>query len=159
MEAVPAPSLSVGEPLLSYRDLHAALQPTDAENGGDSSGGDLTDEELRIFAKIKEALGGSDPSKGIPTLISPRKMKAIRQYCAAARRLMRGADGQGFALTALDYAVSQHILPLINGYGEKYRRRLEDLAGAVRPLDRSRSLLDYILRAGDDEQKFYRYFS
>ena len=159
MEAVPAPSLSVGEPLLSYRDLHAALQPTDAENGGDSSGGDLTDEELRILAKIKEALGGSDPSKGIPTLISPRKTKAIRQYCAAARRLMRGADGQGFALTALDYAVSQHILPLINGYGEKYRRRLEDLAGAVRPLDRSRSLLDYILRAGDDEQKFYRYFS
>jgi MoxR-like ATPase len=160
MEAAPAPPPSAGEPLLSYQDLHAVLQSAHAEDGsGDANGGDLTDEEQRILAKIKEALGGSDPSKGIPTIISPRKTKAIRQYCASARRLMRGADGQGFALTALDYAVSQHILPLINGYGEKYRRRLEDLAAAVRPLDRSRSLLDYILRAGDDEQKFYRYFS
>ena len=158
MEALPAASQPAQEPLLSYHDLHAVLQPAHAEEGGDANG-DFTDEERRILAKIKEALGSSDPSQGVPTIISPRKTKAIRQYCAAARRLMRGADGQGFALTALDYAVSQHILPLINGYGEKYRRRLEELAGAVRPLDRSRSLLDYILRAGDDEQKFYRYFS
>ena len=159
MEAAPAPPPSAPEPLLSYHDLHLLLQPAHAEDAGGDTNGDLTDEEMRILAKIKEALGSSDPVKGVPTIISPRKTKAIRQYCAAARRLMRGADGSGFALTALDYAVSQHILPLINGYGEKYRRRLEDLAAAVRPLDRSRSLLDYILRAGDDEQKFYRYFS
>ena len=160
MEATPTPSLSAPEPLLSYHDLHAVFQPAHAEDSsiGDANG-DLTDEEMRILAKIKEALGSSDPVKGVPTIISPRKTKAIRHYCAAARRLMRGADGSGFALTALDYAVSQHILPLINGYGDKYRRRLEDIAVAVRPLDRSRSLLDYILRAGDDEQKFYRYFS
>ena len=157
MEVMPAAAPSAPEPLLSYLDLHAVLQPSE-EGAGDVSG-DLTDEEMRILAKIKEAMGSSDPAKGVPTIISPRKTKAIRQYCAAARRLMRGADGSGFALTALDYAVCQHILPLINGYGEKYRRRLEDLAVAVRPLDRSRSLLDYILRAGDDEQKFYRYFS
>jgi len=156
MESSPIAASPDPEPLLSYHDLHALLQPAQAE--GDV-GGDLTDEEMRILAKIKEALGGTDPAKGVPTIISPRKTKAIRHYCAAARRLMRGADGSGFALTALDYAVSQHILPLINGYGDKYRRRLEDLAAAVRPLDRSRSLLDYILRAGDDEQKFYRYFS
>jgi energy-coupling factor transporter ATP-binding protein EcfA2 len=165
MEAVRPSSPSPAEPLLSYGDLHAILQPAHAEDGsnGDAGngygGGDLTDEELRILAKIKEALGSSDPSRGVPTIISPRKTKAIRQYCAAARGLMRGKDGDGFALTALDYAVSQHILPLINGYGEKYRKRLEELHAAVRPLDRSRSLLDYILRAGDDEQKFYRYFS
>lgn len=156
MELVRAASLPPAEPLLSYEDLHGILRHMSA---GDGSGSDLTDEELRILAKIKEALGSSDPSRGIPTIISPRKTKAIRQYCASARGLMRGKDGEGFALTALDYAVSQHILPLINGYGEKYRKRLEDLQMAVRPLDRSRSLLDYILRAGDDEQKFYRYFS
>lgn len=157
LEVLPASAPAAPEPLLSYRDLHAVLQPS-GDGAGDMAG-DLTDEERRILAKIKEALGGPDPARGVPTIVSPRKTKAIRQYCAAARRLMRGADGSGFALTALDYAVCQHILPLINGYGEKYRRRLEDLAAAVRPLDRSRSLLDYILRAGDDEQKFYRYFS
>ena len=157
MEVSPIVASAAPEPLLSYHDLRAALRPTPDE--GEDANGDLTDEEMRILAKIKEALGGTDPAKGIPTVISPRKTKAIRHYCAAARRLMRGADGAGFALTALDYAVSQYILPLINGYGDKYRRRLEDLAAAVRPLDRSRSLLDYILRAGDEEQKFYRYFS
>lgn len=160
MEVVRPSSPPPAEPLLSYQYLHAVLQAAPAEDGRDGyGGGDLTDEELRILAKIKESLGGSDPSRGVPTIISPRKTKAIRQYCAAARGLMRGKDGDGFALTALDYAVSQHILPLINGYGEKYRKRLEELHTAVRPLDRSRSLLDYILRAGDDEQKFYRYFS
>lgn len=138
------------EKLLAYDDLHAIFQL----HSDDENGDDLTLEEARVLTRVKEALGSNDVSKGIPTVISPRKLQTIKQYCSAARQIMSGS----YPLAALDYAVSQHVLPLINGYGDKYQKRLNELREAIRQLDRSRLLLDSITRVGDEEQKFYRYF-
>ena len=136
------------QPLLSYRDFHAIFSPAD------DNGVELTLEEARVLVNVKKALSSSEGSRGIPTIISPRKSQMIKRYCSAASKLM----GDSYPLAALDYAVSQHILPLTNGYGDKYRLRLKDLDEAISQLDRSRSMLKRIIEQGDEEQKFYRYF-
>ena len=68
-------------------------------------------------------------------------------------------NANGYALQALDYAVAQHILPLINGNDDSYRRRLDNLGGAIDQLTRSKRILREIISTGEREHKFALFFS
>lgn len=133
-----------------FQDMFAA--------GGDTRDDALTDSEGRILKGVVESLRLPDVTKGLPVIVSPRKWELIRRYCSAARDLLRGEGGKGSPLRALDYAVAQHILPLINGNGDKYRKRLADLQSAVGNLDKSSRILKRIVEVGDEDQQFYRFF-
>ena len=67
-----------------------------------------------IYALFKEA----------NTLISPRVSKMVRKYCVVGRDLFDYSENR---YVALDYAVSQKILPLINGSGKEYESFLDQL--------------------------------
>ena len=56
--------------------------------------------------------------------ISPRTLGMLKRYCLAAKGVV-DTSMNGFA--ALDYAVSQKILPMLNGFGGKHRDFLQEL--------------------------------
>ncbi|SHG40819.1 AAA domain (dynein-related subfamily) [Flavobacterium segetis] len=109
-----------------------------------------TEEELikDTFNKIKEKLESNHT-----IIISPRKEIAIYKYCKVATGLM-----EGNSYVALDYAISQHILPLINGRGESFQKLLEGLKSDLndKGMTKSEKLLTKIIERGK-ELKHFRY--
>jgi MoxR-like ATPase len=86
-------------------------------------------------------------------IISPRKHIAILKYCKVATGLL-----EGNSYIALDYAVSQHILPLINGRGDDFEKMLHSLKEDLnnKGMSKSEKLLTKIIERGK-EFKHFRY--
>lgn len=93
--------------------------------------------------------------------VSPRSDLAIKRYLHVATRLMTedefGIDG---SVVALDYAVSQRIIPHLNGYGEEYEIWLRDLYSyfANNGLTSSARLINDMIDRGNGQMKYYRFF-
>nr|WP_315214107.1 AAA family ATPase [uncultured Flavobacterium sp.] len=104
---------------------------------------------LTTLKLIKEKLESSN--SGIN--VSPRKEIAITKYCKVATGLL-----EGNSYTALDYAVSQHILPLINGRGEDFEKILIELKEILnnKAMSKSEKLLNKIIQRGKG-LKHFRY--
>lgn len=64
---------------------------------------------------------------GTPILLSMRKIKTISQYCNVADSIMSSATGD----VVMDYALSQHLLPVLSGHGELHGKRLEHLLNTL----------------------------
>ena len=91
-------------------------------------------------------------------IVSPRKENAIIRYCEVGTGLL---DIDGNSLTALDYAVSQHILPLINGRGEDFEKVLIELKEILnnKGMYKSEKLLSKIIHRGKGLKHFkYIYY-
>lgn len=112
------------------------------------------DVKARFEAIIKKLEDEEDAALGIPIIISPRKQRAVEKYCAAATSLMKSNT----PLVALDYAVNQHILPLISGRGDTYKRRLLALQEKLHNMPLSSKHLEKIIQAGDNNFKYYKFF-
>ena len=107
-----------------------------------------------ILNEIVEALNTDNPKFGNPIIVSYRKIKAISSYyCIASPIMITGK------LTALDYAVSQHIIPLIHGYGQGFGLRLSNVLSVI-PSDmtRSRKRLERIIAIGEQNLHTYGAF-
>lgn len=115
----------------------------------DSFKGDLKNK----FEQILKILKDPDRNFGRPIIVSHRKQKAVEQYCNVAVSLMK--DNK---FIALDYAVSQHILPLINGRGDGFRKRLNSLSEKLSNLPISIRILENIILSGDESYKNYKFF-
>ncbi len=103
------------------------------------------------FTKIKEKLESNHT-----IIISPRKEIAIYKYCEVATGLL-----EGNTYVALDYAISQHILPLINGRGEPFQKMLEGLKIDFndKGMVKSEKLLHKIIERGKEFKNFkYIYY-
>lgn len=100
------------------------------------------------FTKIKEKLESNHT-----IIISPRKEIAIYKYCKVATGLL-----EGNSYVALDYAISQNILPMINGRGESFQKLLEGLKKDLndKGMIKSENLLNKIIERGK-ELKHFRY--
>lgn len=112
--------------------------------------------EDAAFQRIKKTLTRADMSLGRPVSISPRKEMAILQYCNKARALL-GEDNE---LGAFDIAVLQHILPLINGNGTKFKARLDGLKIDLEELTlpRSQKYLERMIAYGSQDLHSYDFF-
>ena len=113
-----------------------------------------SDETLIVntLESIKEKI--EKTNNGI--IISPRKHIAILKYCKVATGLL-----EGNSYTALDYAVSQHILPLINGRGDEFENILKTLKEDLRDkgMLKSEKLLNKIIERGKEFKHFkYIYY-
>jgi MoxR-like ATPase len=86
--------------------------------------------------------------------ISPRKKIAIENYCKVSTGLLEG----GNSYTALDYSVSQHVLPLISGRGEEFEIMLRSLKKDFgdKGMIKSEKLLNKIIERGK-VLKHFRY--
>lgn len=113
-----------------------------------------SDEELikKTLQQIKDKIESN--SSGI--ILSPRKELAIKRYCKVATGIL-----EGNSYTALDYAVAQHVLPLINGRGEQFEEILKGLKAEFidKEMFKSEKLLNKILERGKDLKHFkYVYY-
>ncbi len=113
---------------------------------------DFTEGEQRIFEIILRTLHFG--VGGVSIIISPRKQKQIRKFCSTARELMKVR----YDLCALDYAVAQHVLPLINGSGAIFKDLLSKFREEIGPLDYSKRLLKRIIERGEQNHHFYSFF-
>ena len=92
--------------IVSMNDLMKYFTPQENDN---------VDEIIKAkWTRIQEIFNS------VKVLISPRNIKMIRNYCIAASKYMN-------PLTALDYAVSQKLLPIINGSGKQYDELITSL--------------------------------
>ncbi|MBE9395650.1 hypothetical protein IOQ59_00055 [Pontibacterium sp. N1Y112] len=86
-----------------------------------------------------------DNSLGSPIIVSQRKRNAMHAYCDRAQNLTNSR-------TAVDFALSQHALPLVNGHGKAFKSRLEKLHehASNNSLVRTASLLEVVLSDGEN---------
>ncbi|MCI5987106.1 MAG: AAA family ATPase [Faecalimonas umbilicata] len=89
---------------------------------------------------------------------SPRIIGMIKRYCLASKSIM---DSQENVYVALDYAVAQKILPLINGYGETYAEFLQKLLLECdqNTMPRCYELIQAILKKGNLNMQYYQFFA
>ena len=119
---------------------------------------ELEIEEKSALEAIIKVLCDSTVDKGRSIHISQRKINAIRQYCGRARSVMR-SDGN--SVTALDWAVMQHVLPQISGHGVKFGNRLLALKKCLEDqcLEMSSNYLDQMISHGQNDLHSYDFFS
>lgn len=118
---------------------------------------ELEIEENSALEAVNKILGDSAVDKGRSIHISQRKINAIRQYCGRARSIMR-SDGN--EVTALDWAIMQHILPQVSGHGKKFGNRLSALKACFEKydLERSAGYLDRMISSGQSDLDSYEFF-
>ncbi|NIG54523.1 hypothetical protein [Chitinophaga sp. Cy-1792] len=114
----------------------------------------LTQNEKRTFTEILNILGDKDAKLGKQVPVSPRKVKAITMYCHVVRKIFNKYHSNQFL--ALDYAILQNIIPLINGHGKGFEARLQKLKDECfhRSLLKSGQELDEIITKGKEFQNY-----
>lgn len=92
--------------------------------------------------------------------IMPRNLKMVRNYCAVACRCM-DRDTPETKFAPLDYALSQKILPTINGNGENYRMLIDDLLKecTTQNMPVSAKHLERMKRVAENNMGFFQFFS
>lgn len=158
-----APIISLGEDVsledvTSFLNLHGFngaiphAQINLAFNVSSSEADFLPDEQASLEQIL--AILSSQTAKTSSIHISKRKINAIRRYCYIANEL------GGMRNRPLDYAVAQHILPAIEGYGAAFRDRLVKLEQKLIDFDLilSRKTLRNIIEEGDNYADTYSYF-
>ncbi|MNZ19306.1 hypothetical protein D3C78_363310 [compost metagenome] len=86
--------------------------------------------------------------------VSKRKVNAIKRYCHIANEI------EMMRTQPLDFAICQHILPLIEGHGSAFKERLLTLEQKLTELDLSKSkvALKSIIDNGDIYGDSYSFF-
>lgn len=92
--------------------------------------------------------------------IMPRNLKMVKNYCAVGCRCME-RDTPATKFAPLDYALSQKILPTINGNGENYRMLIEDLLKecTAQNMPISAKHLERMKCIAENNMGFYQFFS
>ena len=118
---------------------------------------DFSREAQIIYDEIKKRLAD------IGTALSIRTDKLIRRYCAVASRLMEDNTEVGYSseVIALDFAISQKVLPKLSGNGEDYEQWLTDFRDYAKKsyLNNTAAILNRILENGKRQMKFYQFFN
>ena len=105
----------------------------------------LPDNIQDIIDNIIKILHDDDPKLGNQVIVSYRKRKAINEYHNVASTLLIERN-----LYALDYAVCQHVAPLLSGYGEQFGNRLSKLLEAIPDeMEMSRKRIERIITKGE----------
>ncbi|MDE8754346.1 AAA family ATPase [Pectobacterium polaris] len=106
----------------------------------------------KVLQSIVITLRDDRPEYGNPIIVSYRKIKAIRSYYNVAGPLMSMES----KYLGLDYAISQHVIPLLNGYGQGFGKRLEALIlNLPDEMEKSLKMLKKILSHGNQNMFSY----
>ena len=110
----------------------------------------------RTLNLIIDTLREDKPEYGATINISYRKKRAIHSYHNVTYSMYIDSDNSDF--TALDFAVSQHIIPLINGHGHTFGKRLDQLRGIIpSEMERTHKMLKRIIDVGDQNMSTYNF--
>jgi len=121
-------------------------------------GKSLSGDSQSIFNEVLYILEDDNEEFGKRILISYRKRRLIADFVNVAGALLVEREG---AVTALDRAILQHVIPCINGYGSGFAGRLNRLLQVFKKygLDMSVKYLNKIIVEGGRELNSYRYMS
>lgn len=118
---------------------------------------EIPDDELSrsnesLLSQVIETLHKRDSEYGQSIPISHRKVMAIKNYCAVVSEIISPE-------LAMDFAISQHILPHIEGYGSKFKKRIQDLLPLLnKSHHRSAYHVERILSGGNEFTGTYSFF-
>lgn len=102
--------------------------------------------------KIIDHLLKRDSKLGNTVHISKRKKNAITNYCSVVSTILDNEK-------AMDFAIEQHILPHIEGYGQGFKQRLDMLSELLgRSYPRSSAQLERIILNGNEFTSSFSYF-
>lgn len=138
-------------PMISFKDfqnIFGANKKLNKETKGDSLEPEISDKLSEIYELYSE--------EGIS--ISPRIVKMIKKYCIVGKNLFDDSDN---IYVALDYAIAQKILPLINGYGDSYKKfliKLQEKCGKG-SMPKCNDIIKNIIRNGDKSMQYYQFFA
>ncbi|MGY8624103.1 hypothetical protein [Chromobacterium violaceum] len=118
---------------------------------------ELEAQEKSALDAIHNVLRNPAAEQGRPIHISQRKINAIRQYCARARSIMRSSGNE---ITALDWAITQHVLPQVRGHGNKFANRLAELGKKLdeNGLELASEYLGQMIAHGQNDLHSYDFF-
>lgn len=118
----------------------------------EDDGADLSDTNIKIRNFIQN-MKSIDPSLGMPLSVSARKQNAIARYFHVAQRIIGETK-------AADFAISQYLLPLINGTGSAFGNRITSLRQFAdsNGFERTKFLLDDILAEGRENIDNFSFF-
>jgi prophage antirepressor-like protein len=118
---------------------------------------ELQPHEKSALEAIHNVLRNPASEHGRPIHISQRKIHAIRQYCARAGSIMRSSGNE---FTALDWAVTQHVLPQVRGHGNKFANRLAELRKKLdaNGLELASDYLGQMVAYGQNDLHSYDFF-
>lgn len=113
---------------------------------------DLSDTNIKIRNFIQN-MKSPDPTLGMSLSVSARKQNAIARYFHVAQRIIGETK-------AADFAISQYLLPLINGTGSGFGNRITSLRQLAdsNGFERTRFLLDDILAQGRENIDNFSFF-
>lgn len=136
-----------------FSNLDGAIRYSELERFfGVKDQAELNTNEGKKLSNILDILGQRDNSLGQPIIISARKVLAITNYCYVISPLLTSDE-------AMDFAIAQHVLPHIEGYGSGFKDRLEKLGDELgADLPRSRAILDRIISSGSELTNSYSFF-
>lgn len=141
--------------LLSTINFDGAINNESLENCFDVNlyESSFTTEEENSLEQILEILR-TPINRTTSIRVSQRKYNAMKRYCHVANEI------EGLRVQPLDFAINQHILPLIEGYGSGFKERLHNLEQKLIELDLniSKATLKNIINNGDIYSESYSYF-
>jgi hypothetical protein len=90
-------------------------------------------------------------------VVSYRKHQQIIKYLTVAAPLLEGSSEN----LAMDFAIRQFVLPMINGFGESFGNRLSNLADILEKneLEQSYALLQRIKSEGAERMNSYQFLA
>ncbi|MDO4925914.1 MAG: hypothetical protein Q3980_09640 [Turicibacter sp.] len=90
--------------------------------------------------------------------LSPRVIIMIKNYCIAGEKLFDKSENR---YVALDYAIAQKVMPMINGFGDTYKEFLESLQLLCDKADMPlcNKILQEIIIKGDNNMQYYQFFA
>ncbi|MDR1957078.1 MAG: AAA family ATPase [Treponema sp.] len=133
------------EAIVPFSALSAAFLPRGDGGIGDEGIGNKWSKIQSIFRLHNRA-------------VMPRNQKMVHTYCTIACKYMDTQSPEN-RFAPLDYAVSQKILPLINGTGERYHNLLKELKEECTSMPLCRTHIARILKAADENMGFYQFFA
>ena len=117
----------------------------------------FSSEVNKIYEEVRNHLGRMDLN------ISPRVEYAIKRYWGVASKLMKGEEDETIdaSIIALDYAVSQKILPKIMGSGDEYEEWIKEFIDMAKKdnLQNTAAILERIVKRGNRQLKYYQFFA
>lgn len=122
-----------------------------------------TDEELsKINFIIDELSYFCEIFKENNIEISPRINLMIQRYLITGVKLFEDTETTAKEFVALDYVISQKLLPKINGYGQEYKENFLDLINEKfdkNNMMKCKSIVDRIIKKGQNNMNYYQFFS
>lgn len=144
------PSSQLPIPYTSFEEMFSATSICSDEHQEDQIL--FSEVEIDKLKRVSSILSEGE-SVGQRIILSPRKINSIRSYCFAARNIFEEPN------SALDFAIVQQILPVIEGFGEGFGEKLKRLLEEVARLPRTKNKLQDMLNKGQAAHHSYSFFS